>query len=226
MKIVQQPLTVPILTFAESHRQQLRHNELFPSTIRCVLCGPSNCGKTTALISLLFSENGLKFENVYIYSKSLYQPMYQLLQKVLEQVKGVGYYPFSENEDVIDPSEAKENSVFIFDDVVCDKQDKIRAHFSMGRHKNLDLFYLVQSFAKCEKHCLRDNLNMLVLFKQDNLNLKHVYDDHVNTDMSFGDFQEMCRKCWKDKHGFLVIYKDNDLDKGRYRKGFDNFIYI
>ncbi|KYN23144.1 hypothetical protein ALC57_04448 [Trachymyrmex cornetzi] len=39
---------------------------------------------------------------------------------------------FSNNSDVVPPSEARPNSIFIFDDVVCDKQDAVREYFSMG----------------------------------------------------------------------------------------------
>jgi len=30
----------------------------------------------------------------------------------------------------------------IFDDVACEKQNNIRSDFCMGRHKNIDSFYL------------------------------------------------------------------------------------
>jgi len=44
---------------------------MLSSTIRAIVCGPSNCGKTNVLISLLESPHGVHFENVYVYSKSL-----------------------------------------------------------------------------------------------------------------------------------------------------------
>ena len=95
----------------------------------------------------------------------------------------------------------------------------------MGRHKNVDCFYLCQSYAKVPKHLIRDNVNLLAIFRQDDVNLKHIYDDHVNTDMSYNRFKELSGKCWgKDNYGFLVIDKDGALNDGRYRKGFDSFI--
>ena len=53
----------------------------------------------------------------------------------------------------------------------------------MGRHRLIDCFYLCQTYAQIPKHLIRDNLNFLVLFRQDEMNLKHIYGDHVNTDM-------------------------------------------
>ncbi len=57
--------------------QRNRHSELLPNTIRAIICGPRNSGKTNVMLSLLTDPNGLRFENVSVYSKSLYQG-YQL----------------------------------------------------------------------------------------------------------------------------------------------------
>ncbi|KYN31255.1 hypothetical protein ALC56_14441, partial [Trachymyrmex septentrionalis] len=32
-------------------------------------------------------------------------------------------------------------------------------------------------------------------FKHDGINLKRVYNDHVNTDMFYEDFCDLCHKC-------------------------------
>jgi len=55
------------------------------------------------------------------------------------------------------------------------------------------------------------------MFKQDDLNMRHIYQDHNNTDINYETFVEMCQKCWRDKHGLLLISKDNEMDNGRYR---------
>jgi len=112
------------------------------------------------------------------------------------------------------------NSIFIFDDVACDKLDAVREYFSMGRHANIDCFYLFQTYARIPKHLIRDNANLLILFKQESTNLKHVYNVHENTDMSYDEFCALCRDCWQQKYGFIVIDKDSALTNGRYRKGF------
>ena len=93
---------------------------------------------------------------------------------------------------------ARPNSFFIFDDVACDKQ-AMREYFSMGHHSNVDCFYLCQTYAKISKHLIRDDTNLLILFKQDCTNLKHIYNDHVNTDMSYDEFCLLYRDCWQKK---------------------------
>lgn len=200
-----------------------RHSSLLPNTIRCIVCGPSNSGKTNVIFNLLFDPNGLRFASVYVFSKSLQQPKYKLLEKVFVD-SGIGYFPYTDNESVIDPSEAEPDSVMIFDDIACEKHSNIRRYFTMGRHNNIDSFYLGQTYSKIPKQLVRDNANLLVVFKQDDLNLRHIYSDHVNTDLTFCAFKKICSTAWKEKHGFLVIDKDSEIEDGRYRIGFDRFI--
>jgi hypothetical protein len=203
-----------------------RHGPLLPRSIRGLIIGPSNCGKTNIIISLLLNPKGLRFENVYIYSKSLYQPKYEYLKKVLTPIKGLGFYTFSDTTNIVEPSHAKPNSIFIFDDIMCEKQDVIRSYFSMGRHRNVDCFYLAQTYSRIPKQLVRDNANFIVMFKQDEMNLRHIFSDHVSPDVTFQQFLDMCAKCWDNKYGFMVIDKDSELNAGRYRKGFDNYIYL
>lgn len=229
MRLIQQGDKLPVKNIdlnLNVTAARVKHSKLLPNSIRAIIVGPSNCGKTNVLITLLAHPNGLKFENVYVYSKSLYQPKYQYLERLLSGITGLGYHTFSENSAVLAPDEAKPNSIFVFDDVACEKQDHIRAYFCMGRHKHIDSFYLGQTYTHIPKHLIRDNTNFLIIFKQDNLNLKHIYDDHVNTDMSFDEFRQVCTQCWKDNYGFLCINKDSAVDQGRYRLGFDAFIAL
>ena len=227
MHIIPQKRTLSIINHDDSTFDEpriKRHGELLPNSIRCLICGPSNCGKTNVMLSLLQDPNGLRFENVYIYGKALQQPKYTFLKQLLEPIKGMGYYAFTENEAVIPPTEAKPNSIMIFDDVMTDKENVMRDYFSMGRHNGIDCFYLCQTYTRVPKHLIRDNANVLVVFKQDDMNLRHIYADQVGMDLNFQQFHDMCSECWKDTHGFLVIDKDSDMSKGRYRKGFDCYI--
>lgn len=201
-----------------------RHSKLLPNNVRCIMCGPSNSGKTNVMLNLLFDSNGLRFENVYVFSKSLYQPKYKFLEKVLTSLPNIGYFPSTENEQVPHPNDIRENSIMIFDDVACEKQGNVRNFFAIGRHNNVDTFLLCQTYSQVPKQLVRDNANLLVLFKQDETNLKHVYDDHVNTDMSYSQFRDLCASTWKVNNYFLVIDKESDINNGRYRKGFDKFI--
>lgn len=203
-----------------------KHGPLLPDSIRCIICGPSNCGKSNLMFTLLTDEKGLKYANLYIFSTSLEQPKYKLLAQIMANIPQIGFHTFSNSEDVMSPAQAAPNSIMVFDDVACDSQDQMRAYFSMGRHRSIDCFYLCQTYSRIPKQLLRDNSNLIILFKQDELNLKHVYDEHVGTDMTFVRFKEFCAECWnrEGRHSFITISKDDELNSGRYRCGLDVFV--
>lgn len=220
-------LKIQNLDFVNKNKSQIkRHGPVLPSTIRSIIVGPSNCGKTNVMISLLIDPNGLRYKNIYVYSKSLYQPKYEYLKHILSNIKEISYNTFSNNEDVIPIEKAKENSIFIFDDIACEKQNNVREYFCMGRHKAIDSFFLCQTYSHISKQLIRDNANLLIIFKQDEINLRHIFQNHVNPDMNFKKFLDICNMCWKDRYGFLVIDKDSDINKGRYRKNFDIYIEL
>lgn len=235
MKFLKQKEKLPIINFdyiinkhskvKKKMKPEKINGNLLPNTLRSIVCGPSNCGKTNLIISLLFSPNGLFFKNVYIYSKSLYQPKYKFLSCILKDIPEIGYFKYNDNETVPPPENVRPHSVMIFDDVSCEKQEHMRSYFSRGRHNLLDSFYLCQTYSSIPKQLVRDNANFIILFKQDNRNLQHIYHDHVNTDMTFDQFKNMCAVVWKkNRNSFVIIDKDRELNKGRYRGGFDCFI--
>ena len=80
-------------------------------------------------------------------------------------IEEIDYFTFSNNNDVVSSNEGLPNSIFVFDDVACDKQDAIRKYFVIGRHADVDCFYLCQMYAKVPKHFICDNANLLILFK-------------------------------------------------------------
>lgn len=205
-----------------------RHSDLFPKdNIRMILVGPSNCGKTVALLNMIYAPNGISFKNIYIYSKSLYQKKYQELASVMKTLPQIGYYTFNNSESVISPDDVKPYSIMIFDDIACEPKGHMRSYFSMGRHKNVDSFYLSQTYSQIPKMLIRDNANCLLVFRQDRKNLHHIFTDHVEPDVKFEKFVEMCALAWNSRqNGCLMINKECDLNAGRYRVGFDTFIIL
>lgn len=69
MKWVKQPHVLDIINInVDSNSKTIpRHSVLLPNDIRCIICGPSNCGKTNVMVSMILHRNGLKFKNVYLY---------------------------------------------------------------------------------------------------------------------------------------------------------------
>lgn len=207
-----------------------RHSDLLPNNVRCIIAGPSGCGKTNVLLTLIENANGLKFENIYIYCKTLDQDKYKYLSDILWSIKDIGFYTFTSSENVLEPSQMKKNSLVVFDDVINDSginRDVVRNIFTLGRHRSIDVVYLVQSYTKLNKHLIRDNCNFVILFRQDDMNLKHVYNDFgVNADMNFTEFKQFCLNCWREPYGFACISLEHARDSGRYRKNFEQYLNL
>lgn len=227
MQIKKQDFSLPVKNFEVNKVEYQKHGKLFGGNCkRCLIVGPYGCGKTNVMISLLTDINGLRFENLYIYSKSLYQSKYEYLRRLFKPLKEIGYFESSNEDDIVSPSDIKPNSIIIFDDIVCCNQNLMRDYFCFGRHKNTDCFYLSQTYSSIPKQLIRDNTNMLIIFQQDSTNLRHIYNNHINTDMSLQQFKDLCALCWQSDYDFLVIDKDCSINNGRYRKGFDSFISL
>ena len=225
VKIIQQKTKFPIKTKREPSKKI--HSDLFPNSIRAIICGPSGCGKTVVLYNLIAHSKGLKFSNLYVISQSLGQEKYRNLTEIFKYLDD-DVKLFTSSICEITPNDVENDSIVVFDDIkrdkICDKN--IELFFSMGRHKGLSCFYLCQTYSKIPKQLIRDNANFIILFKQDDMNLKHVYCNHVGGDVSFPEFKEMCDICWKEDYGFLVIDKQSSLNNGRYRCKFDKFFKL
>lgn len=234
MAFVKQPIDIPVVNMDErtslndSAAKTIRHSDLLPNHLRCIIAGPSGCGKTNVLISLIESEHGLKFENLYLYSKTLEQPKYRWLCEMLRPIRKIGCFTFPEIVKPHNPKLMRPNSLIVFDDVITERginKTVVRDIFTLGRHRNLDVVYIVQTYTKLDKHLIRDNSNFVILFRQDELNLRHVYQDFsVNADMKFEQFREICNDCWREPFGFMCISLEHEVSAGRYRKNFNEYL--
>lgn len=205
-------------------RDALSHKKstLLPANVRAIICSPSHGGKTTIMLSLLESVNGLKFLNLYLFSPSINQPKYVRLYQVLSRVPGLGVF-FNPDVSQLD---ILPFSCVVLDDCQAGSMylDLISRLFSHGRHSNIDVFYLVQSYAKVPKHLIRDNCNLICALRQDSRNLSHIFQDHCFGDMDYPRFLSMTRQIWQKPFGFLVISTECDINSGKYRCGFDTFV--
>jgi Poxvirus A32 protein len=213
------------------------HSILFPKNIFCVIAGGTGSGKTNLMLNLLKQEKLLNYDHVYIYSSTLHQPAYEylrqyyidleklILEKSSREVKIARF--FDADNEIMNPSELNKdkNHIMIFDDVMMRDQSVIKEFFCRGRHNNVNVFYLCQSLHKISKHCIRENANIFILFRQDEKTLKYFHETHILGDMDFVEFKEFCGGAWSKKHGFVVINIWDEAYCGRYWSNYDN-IYI
>ena len=60
------------------------NHKLLPKNVRGLIVGKSDCGKTTLLLNLLLNPGWLDYNKLFVFSKSLFQPEYQVLRKAME----------------------------------------------------------------------------------------------------------------------------------------------
>ena len=80
-------------------------------------------------------------------------------------------------DDVVntpDPSEhdPSRKNLLIFDDIMLGPQSRAEAYYTRGRHNNVDVFYIAQSYFRLPRQTVRENANLYMFFKKDSKNLK------------------------------------------------------
>jgi hypothetical protein len=213
-----------IINFDVKEPEENVHHFLLPNSIRCIIFGPSSCGKTNLMLNLLLTDGYLNYDRLCIYSKSLDQDKYRLVKQWSDCLKDVAKFYLSQDEIVpVNKNDKKHRTVVVFDDVMLANQKPMAEYFTQGRHYNVDCFYLVQSFFEVPKHTVRDNANLLVMFHQDLNNQRAIHNTYVGGDMEWEEFASFFKQCTLDRFSFCVIDLTSEPFNGRYRRGFDEF---
>lgn len=67
------------------------------------------------------------------------------------------------------------------------------------------MYILSQCYSMVNMKVIRNNLNMITIFKQNKHYTKFVYNEFVGNDTMFVKCIVICNNCWPD-YSFLVIY--------------------
>ena len=147
---------------------------------RTLLVGPSFSGKTYLMLKIL---SRISDRDIYIITKS---PPEQYTNSKIK---------IKEISDEIKPLNEYENGIIVFDDILGSSNSKfIDQFFIRGRHKNLDNYYLSQSYFDLPKRTIRYNSNKIILFSQTLKDIEHIYRDVAGYDMNYDEFKDLCRK--------------------------------
>ena len=164
---------------------------------RTLIIGFSNCGKTHLMNHILHQ----KQEPIFIITKSLNQ------------------YPNikAQTSDEIQPLNENENSVVVFDDMLLSKQESnIDLFFTRGRHNNIDIYNISQSYFHLPKNTIRNISNKIILFKQTLRDIILLFHDIGGLDMNLDEWKQLCRKAWENDYDYLQIDGFAKIENGRY----------
>ena len=122
-----------------------------------------------------------------------------------------------EMNDEIKPLNEYENGIIVFDDILGSSNSRlIDQFFIRGRHNNLDIYYLSESYFDLLKRTIRNNSNKIILFNQTLKDIEHVYRDVAGYDMNYDEFKELCGKSWEEDYNYLYIDRSKKRDQGKY----------
>ena len=65
-------------------KKKRENNPLLPSSLRGLIVGKSNSGKTVLLLNLLLRDGWLDYNNLLVFGNSLHQEEYQIIKKRFE----------------------------------------------------------------------------------------------------------------------------------------------
>ena len=164
--------------------------------------------------------------NVVIGPRDVGKTYYML--KVLEKIgnkrpihiitRSPNQYPNYKTSNEIKPINKYKGSVVIFDDMLGAKNSSQRDEFfTRGRHEDLDVYYISQSFFALPRQSLRNNSDRLILFKQTLRDVQSMYYDIGAYDMNYDEFKQMCHKAWDEKYNSLCIDMTKNKNEGKYR---------
>ena len=173
-------------------------NDLTNENHRHVIIGPSNVGKTFYMLKIL-EKTGNK-RPIYIKTRSPNQ------------------YPNYKTSTDIKPINKNKGSILIFDDMLgARNSSQIDEFFTRGRHEDLDVYYISQSYFALPRQSIRNNSDILILFKQTLRDVQSLYYDIGAYDMKYDEFKEMCHKAWDERFNYLCIDMTKNKNDGKYR---------
>ena len=165
---------------------------------RYVVIGPSNAGKTYYMLKVLEKIDNKRPIHIITRSPNQYSNY-----KTTTEIKPINKY---------------KGSVVIFDDMLGAKNSsQIDDFFLRGRHEDLDVYYISQSYFALPRQSIRNNSDRLILFKQTLRDVQSMYNDFGAYDMKYDEFKEMCHKAWDEKYNYLCIDMTKIKNGGEYR---------
>ena len=108
------------------------------------------------------------------------------------------------------PIDKVKGSVVLFDDMLgARNRSQLDEFFTRGRHKNLGIYCISQSYFGLTRQSIRNNSDKIIPFKQSLRDAQSIYRDTGAHDMLYSDFKQMYREAWSEKFNYLCIDTTN-----------------
>ena len=220
--------------------------------VRCIITGPSECGKSLFLTNLILNIIN-EYDKIYIYSPSLHQDLYQKLIKCFSKYIPIHIIPnilkaedidiviedifnnkdFEKSDTEIEtydniqelkfPKEYDEGGIIIVDDLNEKEMNDPRVQAMFKRSRHNNLSIFIMSQDYYE---LPKKTISIIFFNPNNfLDVRNIYQDKASIDMTLDEFIYLTSTCWNEKYTPLTIDMTKDQYQGRYRLGL-NGIYV
>ena len=164
----------------------------------CVVFGPRNVGKAYYMLKVLEKIGNKRPIHILTRSPNQY-PNY----RINNETKPINKY---------------KGSIVIFDDMLGARNCcQIDEFFTRGRHEDLDVYYISQSYFALPTQSIWNNSDKLILFKQTLWDVQSMYYDIGAYDMKYDEFKEMCRVAWSEKFNYSCVDMTKNKNEGKYR---------
>ena len=116
------------------------------------------------------------------------------------------HYPNFKTITEIKPKDKYKGSAVFFDDILGTRNSSQKDElFSRGRHEDLDVYYIKQSFFDLPRQSIRNNSARMISFQQTLGVVESMYKGIGGYDMKYDGFKKRCRKTWSENFNNLCI---------------------
>ena len=183
----------------------------------------SGSGKSNFITNLiaLFCKGKGTYDNIYIFCKSVDEPLYRYL---LEKSKGLieVYEDLSKLPALNDINPCKQ-TLIIFDDMVLNIKTHpiINEYYIRGRKRGCSIMFLSQSYYGTPK-IIRQNINYLVILKLGGTRDMNSILRECSVDLTKDQLLKMYQDATREKFNVFIINLDKSGNE-RYRRNFTNY---
>lgn len=212
---------------------------------RMLVVGRTSCGKSNMVINLIYDY--LDWDTITVVAKELNQPLYEKLKEHVNAVEErLSRAKKKENKYLLDSKDhhavrigfftdelsempplksfdKKQQNLVIVDDMMSEKdQSLITEYFIKGRHRNISILYLAQSYTRAPIN-LRRNCDYFAIYHLTGRDSLLIYQDHVQG-LDKEEFKRLFHLATKEPYKFMLIDLKTKDKKLMYRQNFDRFL--